>query len=105
VAFGDSSAQIGTLELRFMASNADVQSGDLLTTSGVDGVYPPGIPVALVDKVERRVEFSFARIFCIPKARVDGAMHVMVLQPSASQLPARPTREDPSLITKKARPK
>ena len=105
VAFGDSSAQIGTLELRFMANNADVQPGDLLTTSGVDGVYPAGLPVAMVDKVERRVEFSFARIFCIPKARVEGALHVMVLQPSAIQLPARPTREDPTLNTKKARPK
>ena len=30
------------LELRFMAGNADVQVGDLLQTSGVDGVYPPG---------------------------------------------------------------
>jgi rod shape-determining protein MreC len=29
------------LELRFMAANADVRAGDLLTTSGVDGVYPP----------------------------------------------------------------
>ncbi len=34
------------MELRFMPSNADVQEGDLLTTSGVDGVYPPGLPVA-----------------------------------------------------------
>ena len=36
------------MELRFMAGNADVQVGDLLTTSGVDGVYPPGLPVAKV---------------------------------------------------------
>ena len=33
-----------------MAANADVQEGDLLTTSGVDGVYPPGLPVAKVDE-------------------------------------------------------
>ena len=31
-----------------MAGNADVQVGDVLTTSGVDGVYPPGLPVAKV---------------------------------------------------------
>jgi rod shape-determining protein MreC len=103
VAFGDSSAQLGTLELRFMATDADVQPGDLLTTSGVDGVYPPGLPVALVDKVERRVEFSFARIFCIPKALVDGAVHVVVLQPTGIQLPARPPKEDPALAAKKVR--
>ena len=46
VAFGDPGAHAGALELRFMAANADVQAGDLLTTSGVDGVYPPGLPVA-----------------------------------------------------------
>src|SRR5918998_5848737 len=38
VAFGDPSGlHSGSLELRFMAGNADVQPGDLLTTSGVDG--------------------------------------------------------------------
>ena len=54
VAFGDSSLRSSALELRFMASNADVQPGDLLTTSGVDGIYPAGLPVAKVTKVERR---------------------------------------------------
>lgn len=105
VAFGDSSAQIGTLELRFMATNADVQPGDLLTTSGVDGVYPPGLPVAMVDRVERRVEFSFARIFCKPKALVEGAVYVMVLQPVGEQLPARPPKDETTLTSKKVRPK
>ena len=31
-----------------------MQEGDLLTTSGVDGIYPPGLPVAKVDRIERR---------------------------------------------------
>jgi rod shape-determining protein MreC len=64
-----------------MAGNADVQAGDLLTTSGVDGVYPAGLPVAKVDKVERRADSAFARIYCVPQALVDGARHVMVLKP------------------------
>ena len=55
IAYGDAGRHgSGGLELRYMAANADVQPGDLLTTSGVDGVYPPGIPVAKVAKVERR---------------------------------------------------
>jgi hypothetical protein len=33
-----------------MAANADVQAGDVLATSGVDGVYPPGLPVAKVER-------------------------------------------------------
>ena len=58
-----------------------MQAGDLLTTSGVDGVYPPGLPVAKVEKVERRADSAFARITCSPQALVDGARHVMVLAP------------------------
>jgi rod shape-determining protein MreC len=105
VAFGDSGDHVGTLELRFLATNADVQAGDLLTTSGVDGVYPPGLPVAQVDNVERRVESPFARIFCTPRALVTGASHVMVLQPVSSQIPARPAQEGAAVPVKKGRQK
>ncbi len=89
VAFGDPS-HAGALELRFMAGNADVQAGDLLTTSGVDGIYPAGLPVARVDRVERRADSAFARIYCIPQALVTGARHVMVLKPVSAQIPQRP---------------
>jgi len=94
VAYGDPSSNSGSLELRFMSSNADVQPGDILTTSGVDGVYPPGLPVARVEKVERRGESGFARISCSPQARVDGARHVMVLSPISAQVLPRPVPED-----------
>lgn len=83
------------LELRFMATNADIEVGDQLTTSGVDGVYPPGVPVAIVTKVERRAETAFARILCEPVGRVQGARHVVVLEPLTDQLPARPEIERP----------
>src|SRR6476661_3443598 len=93
VAYGDpTAAHGGTLELRFMANNADVQPGDLLTTSGVDGVYPPGLPVARVDKVERKLD-TFARIACTPQGLVEGARHVMVLKPISAQIPPRPPIE------------
>lgn len=78
------------LELRFMAANSDVQVGDLLTTSGVDGVYPAGLPVAKVAKVERRADAGFARISLQPTAPVDGVRHVLVLEPLSAQLPPRP---------------
>ena len=89
LAFGDAAGG-GGLELRFMGSNSDVQQGDLLTTSGVDGVYPPGLPVATIDRIERRAESAFARIHCLPRALVSGARHVMVLQPQSAQIPPRP---------------
>ena len=90
-AFGYASA-IGNdaLELRFMAGNADVQVGDALTTSGVDGIYPPGVPVAKVVSVERKVDSGFARILLAPTASPDGVRHVLVLEPVGAQMPPRP---------------
>jgi len=81
VAFGDASAHGGGLELRFMAANADLQEGDLLATSGVDGVYPAGLPVAKIDRIERRADSGFARIYCLPLAQVTAARYVLVLTP------------------------
>ena len=86
VAFGESGGA-PLLELRYMATNADIEEGDVLTTSGVDGVYPPGIPVAKVVKIERRADSVFARILCESLARVQGARHVMVLEPVKLSLP------------------
>lgn len=86
VAFGESGGA-PLLELRYMATNADIEVDDILTTSGVDGVYPPGIPVAKVVKIERRADSVFARILCESLARVQGARHVMVLTPVKSPLP------------------
>ena len=81
VAYGDPTPQRGLMELRYMAVTEDVREGDLLTTSGVDGVYPPGLPVARVVNVERRSDSSFARIQCQPLAQLQGVTHVMVLAP------------------------
>jgi rod shape-determining protein MreC len=87
-AFG--AGRSGGMELRFMSGNADVQVGDVLHTNGLDGVYPPGLPVATVVSVERRVESGFARIALDPVARADGVRQVLVLEPVGLQMPARP---------------
>ena len=92
VAYGESGGA-PLLELRFMATNADIEVGDMLSTSGVDGIYPAGVLVGKVSKVERRAETAFARILCEPVGRVQGARHVMVLEPLSDQLPARPQIE------------
>lgn len=90
VAFGEANAHGGGLELRFMQANADVEEGDLLTTSGVDGVYPPGLPVAKIDRIERRADSAFARIHCVPLAAVTAARYVMVLAPPATTAVPKP---------------
>ncbi len=101
VAYGDASLHADAMELRFMAANADVAAGDLLTTSGVDGVYPPGLPVARVEKVERRVDAVFARIYCVPLALVSGSGHVMVLDAVNAQVPPRPAPEVPAVVIRR----
>ena len=89
VAYGDASIGGSAMELRFTGSNADVREGDLLTTSGVDGVYPPGLPVATISRIERRAESAFAKIHCAPQALVNGVRHVVVVKPQATMLPLR----------------
>ena len=99
VAYGQAGG--GGMELRFMAGNADVQVGDVLATSGVDGIYPPGLPVAKVTQVDRRIETSFARIALQPVASPDSVRQVLVLEPIGVQLPPRP---EPAADTAPATP-
>lgn len=82
----------GLLELRYMPANADVQSGDVLVTSGLDGIYLPGFPVARVTRVEREGSYSFARITCVPVAGVEHYNEVMILAPREVSAP-RPAEE------------
>jgi rod shape-determining protein MreC len=86
-------AQGSAMELRFVAANADIRTGDVMHTSGVDGVYPPGLPVAVVKSIERQAEGGFARITLAPVAAVDGVRHVLVLEPLRQQLPPPPAPE------------
>jgi rod shape-determining protein MreC len=69
----------GQLELRFLAANADVQTGDFLVTSGLDGIYPPGLPVAKVVRMDRDPAYAFARILCEPLAGVERYGQVLIL--------------------------
>lgn len=69
----------GILELKFLSANADVRPDDTLVTSGLDGIYLPGLPVARVTKIDRDNSFSFARIECAPLAGVERHGQVLVL--------------------------
>lgn len=77
------------LSLRFMPNNADIQKDDVLVTSGIDGTYPPGIPVAKVITVEHDPAYPFAHIVCLPMAGVDNHRHLMILSamPKLSRRP------------------
>jgi rod shape-determining protein MreC len=83
----------GTLDLRFMASNADVNQGDVVITSGLDGVYPAGLPVAVVAMVERNVRDQFARIVLTPSAGVHSNAHLLVLKGKPEVVEVQPAEE------------
>lgn len=84
----------GSLELRFMPTNADIKNGDILVTSGIDGVYPPGLSVAKVVHVENKSSDAFAHISCQPLAGIDRNRQLLILL-TESQPPPRPAPEDP----------
>ena len=91
------------LSLRYMPVGADIQDNDVLVTSGIDGVYPPGIPVARVIKIERDAAYPFARVTCLPVAGVDKHRHLLILS-LRPNLPERPAEQDTALtIDKRAK--
>ncbi len=80
------------LSLRYMPISSDIQDGDTLVTSGIDGLYPPGIPVARIVKIERDPAYPFARITCLPVAGVDNHRHLLILS-GLPRLPEPPAEE------------
>lgn len=106
LAFGDATSSAGSLQLRFLDANVDVEVGDLLTTSGLDGVYPPGLQVARIQAIERGADTAFAQVQCEPVAAVTSGLHVLVLQPMAGPVLARPqdTADAPNAKSKGGQP-
>jgi rod shape-determining protein MreC len=78
IAFGGN--QPGKMEVRYLAANADIKEGDTIVTSGVGGLFPAGLPVAKVQKVERDTASGFARALCEPLAHPERYRHFLVLQ-------------------------
>lgn len=95
------------LALRYMPISADIIEGDVLVTSGIDGTYPAGIPVAKVTHIERDAAYPFARINCLPIGGTDKHRHLLVLSsmPKLPELPAAEPDKDDSKLTKTKRKK
>jgi rod shape-determining protein MreC len=83
----------GNLELRFTAPNADIQVGDIVVTSGLDGVYPAGLAVARVTQVENSAGGSFGGVICQPLAGIMNNTQLLILM-STPDMPARPADEE-----------
>ncbi len=88
----------GLLDLRFVVANADIQVGDVLVTSGLDGMYPAGLAVAKVVQVENVAAGAFGRVVCQPLAGIDRQRQLLVIM-SQSNLPPRPQAEAKAAAT------
>lgn len=71
------------LELSLLPRNADIKLGDLLVTSGLDGRFPPGYPVARVTEIQRQPESPFAQAYAEPVARLESTRVVLLVRPEA----------------------
>lgn len=87
VAFGGS--QSGTIELRYLRTNADVRDGDVLVTSGLDGLFPPGLPVGTVKAIETGSS-AFVRVRAEPAAQAEQTRLLLVLLTEPQAQPAPP---------------
>ncbi len=87
------------VSLRYFPVDADLQKDDVLVTSGLDSVYPVGVPVAKVTAVQRASGTPYYRTTVLPLATVNSSKYVLVLPqtelpPSISQ-PAAQTASAP----------
>ncbi|CAM3699051.1 rod shape-determining protein MreC [Polynucleobacter brandtiae] len=67
------------LELRYLPIASDLEVGDVLITSGIDGIYPPGFAVAVISRIERNADKNSANVFCIPAAPVNRYRQALAL--------------------------
>ena len=74
---GDGLIDLKTLEV----GESPFKRGDIVVTSGIGGVYPPLVPVAIVIKADR--DATIARPLADP-ARIDFAIVETIYQPAAS---------------------
>jgi len=95
-----------TLELPYVPQNKDVQVGDLLVTSGLGSVFPFGLPVARVTKVERDPAQPLAQIYAVPLAGIESDREVLFIwarpdHPASTASPEALAIEPPTPAVKK----
>jgi rod shape-determining protein MreC len=83
--------------LPFVTVESDLKQGDLLLSTGMGGVFPPGYPVAEVTRVERNSKATFAIVEARPTAALDRDREVLLAwfkTPAPEPLPAPTAAED-----------
>jgi rod shape-determining protein MreC len=90
----------GLLSLPYLPQNAQVETGDLLVSSGLGGVYPPGYPVGRVTRVTRDPAQPLLAVEAEPLAAIDRDPEVLlawfdsaIVEPPAEAEPAPPAAD------------
>lgn len=78
IAFGEGKRH--TLDIPYLPTSVDIKVGDKLVTSGIDGVYPAGLAVAVVTQIKQSQDSPFAKIISRPIAGVNNHKHVLILR-------------------------
>jgi len=65
--------------LKYVSYYADIQQGDLLVTSGLDGIYPKGLAVGTVVKVVKREAVAFQTVVVEPVVSFSRLEEALVL--------------------------
>lgn len=85
IAFG--SDEVGKLEVRYLSGNVDVKAGDTLVTSGIGGLFPAGLPVGRVQKVDHDPGTGFGMAIAEPLSHPERYRHFLVLRVDVSDVP------------------
>lgn len=73
------SGRPGRVEVRYLALGADIKEGDQLVTSGIGGVYPAGLAIGKVSKIEKNSAQGFVSAVVEPSAHPERYLHFLVL--------------------------
>ncbi|RTZ45781.1 rod shape-determining protein MreC [Candidimonas sp. SYP-B2681] len=82
IAFGGNVS--GKVEVRYLTADVDLEPGDTLVTSGIGGLFPAGLSVAKVDRVERDPTSGFALAVATPLSHPERHRHFLVLRVDVS---------------------
>ncbi len=89
IAFGEGN---NTLDIPYLPTNVDIQVGDKLVTSGIDGIYPAGLAVATVTKILQNPASPFAKIVSTPVAEVTNHLQLLLLElPEVKETEVKPS--------------
>jgi rod shape-determining protein MreC len=75
--------QLDRLSLPFLPRNTDIETGDLLVTSGLGGTFPAGYPVAVVGEIAAESGAEFLRVDATPAAQLTRVREVLLIFPEA----------------------